>query len=260
MAQKLNIAGIGLLLILMILSMTVSCESEPVIPPTTTEEPYPVNFYNPEAFYTEDGFLRYKEAPHMIGMDVSVYQGVIDWQTVANSGVEFVIIRAGYRGSTQGLLYEDEQFRYNLQGAKEAGLKVGVYFFSQAATAEEAEEEADYVCSLLDGAKLDLPVFYDWEYLDGRTGAIETVPLTLCAQSFCERIEAEGYQAGVYFNQTYGKLYFDLRELQDYCLWLAEYNPTPSFPYTFDCLQYTDSGAVEGIEGSVDLDILWLPQ
>ena len=263
MAKAYTIFLCCLLIFLCALSLNISVHEQPVQPtvPTTTAQPERLeNTYNPEAFYTENGFLRYRDAPHMIGMDVSVYQGVIDWQAVADSGIEFVIVRAGFRGSSIGSLHEDEQFRYNLRGAKEAGLKVGVYFFSQALNPAEAEEEANYACELLDGAALDLPLFFDWEYLEGRLGTIDTANLTNCAVQFCEAVEARGYQGGVYFNQTYGKYYFDLRELQDYTLWLAEYNPTPGFPYGFDCLQYTDSGTVPGIEGAVDLDILWLPQ
>lgn len=251
-----------LLVFLCVLSLNISIQDEPTQPPTTTAAVHTTleNPYDPEAFYTENGFLRYRDAPHLVGLDVSVYQGVIDWQSVADSGVEFVIIRAGFRGSTQGSLHEDEQFRYNLQGAKEVGLQVGVYFFSQALNPVEAEEEAAYVCKLLDGEALDLPIFFDWEYIGGRVSAIEAVPLTFCARRFCQIVEDQGYQAGVYFNQTFGSQHFDLRDLQDYTLWLAEYNPTPSFPYGFDCLQYTDNGTVPGIEGPVDLDILWLSQ
>ncbi len=247
-------------LLVFLLSFTVACGETTLSSLLPTEDPIPKNAYRSEAFYTEDGFLRYQDAPHLVGLDVSVYQGVIDWQAVADSGAEFVIIRAGYRGSTQGLLYEDEQFRYNLQGAKDAGLQVGVYFFSQAKNPAEAEEEAAYVCELLDGEVLDLPIFYDWEHIGGRISTAEEVPLTTCARRFCQIVEKEGYQGGVYFNQTFGEQYFNLRELQEYTLWLAEYNPTPGFPYVFDCLQYTDSGTLPGIEGPVDLDILWLPQ
>ena len=251
---------VSVLLFLFVFYLNVSKEDVSDQPQPTTEATVLRNTYNPEAFYTDDGFLRYRDAPHMVGMDVSVYQGIIDWETAADSGVEFVIIRAGYRGSTEGLLYEDEQFRYNLQGAKDAGLKVGVYLFSQAITPEEAEEEAEFVLSLLDGVDLELPVFFDWEYLDGRASHVNGETLTLCAQHFCRRIEKLGYQAGVYFNQTFGEAFFDLRQLKDYTLWLAEYNRVPGFPYHFDCLQYTDSGTVPGIEEKVDLDILWLPQ
>lgn len=250
-----------LLVVLCVLSVDTPMQEQPRQPPTTTERSTVLeNTYNPDAFYREDGFLRYRDATHLVGMDVSEHQSVIDWQEVADSGVEFVIIRAGFRGSSKGALYEDAQFRYNLRGAKEAGLQVGVYFFSQALGPVEAEEEAAYVCELLDGEGLDLPIFFDWEYIGGRVESIEAVPLTFCARRFCQIVEERGYQAGVYFNQTFGSHYFDLWELREYTLWLAEYNPVPGFPYGFDCLQYTDNGTVAGIEGAVDLDILWLPQ
>ena len=253
------------LVILCINAFSLPAEEPTTEPPvtiaTTTEKPERLeNPYDPEAFYRENGFLRYRDAPYMVGMDVSEYQSEIDWQTVADSGVEFVILRAGFRGSSQGSLYEDALFRRHLQGAKDAGLAVGIYFFSQALNPTEAEEEANSACDLLDGAKLELPVFFDWEYLDGRLGTIDTSNLTRSAIQFCETVEARGYEGGVYFNQTYGKYYFDLSALQDYILWLAEYNPVPGFPYGFDCLHYTDSGTVPGVKGAVDLDILWLPQ
>lgn len=216
------------------------------------------NEWNAEAFVMRDGFLRYEDAPSMIGIDVSTHQGIIDWQTVADAGVEFAILRVGYRGSTEGKLYEDEQFRENLEGARSAGLKIGVYFFSQALTPEEAEEEAAFACRLLDGERLDLPVFYDWEEVagDSRVESAAAVPMTDCAIAFCEAVVRQEYQAGVYFNQTYGYGHLELEKLQDYTLWLAEYGSTPSFRYHFDCLQYTDSGTVAGIEGAVDLDLM----
>lgn len=241
-----------------------SCAHSPSVEetePPVTEEPRetaPLNTYAPEDFYLENGFLRYG-TDSLVGVDVSTHQGLIDWQTVKDAGVEFAIIRAGYRGTTQGLLYEDELFRDNLDGAKEAGLLVGVYFFSQAANGEEAAEEAEFVCALLDDAKLDLPVYYDWEEVSGQSripGAAE-IPMTECAVAFCETIKAQGYEAGVYFNQTYGYDHLDLLALQDYSLWLAEYGNTPTFDYHFHCLQYTDSGVVDGIETEVDLNVFF---
>lgn len=233
-----------------------ACSAEEV--PTT--EPIPPNLYDPEAFYTENGFLRYGNQEHRIGVDVSVYQGIIDWQAVKDAGVEFAVIRAGYRGSTVGDLYEDEQFSYNLQEAKKAGIQVGVYFFSQALTPEEATEEAVYVCGLLKDASLDLPVYFDWEFNGGRIPSPYEIPLTDCAIAFCNEVEDRGYEAGIYFNQDFGYRHFRLRELQDYHLWLAEYNETPGFEYHFDCLQYTDSGTVPGIETPVDLDLLFIKE
>lgn len=229
---------------------------EPETQPRATAAP---NDYAPEDFYREDGFLRY-EGEHLVGIDVSTHQGIIDWEAVAASGVDFAILRIGYRGSSQGLLYEDETFRDNLQGAKEAGLLVGGYFFSQAITPQEAWDEAIFACEILDDAELDLPVFYDWEETgeDSRTGNIREIPMTRCALAFCERMEQGGFDAGVYFNQNYGYYYLELEHLQDYTLWLAEYNETPTFEYHFEFLQYSASGSIPGIETDVDLD-LWIP-
>lgn len=258
---KLVLAFLGAALVIAIgTTVFLLCAPEQAEPNEPTAPTAAGNEYDPDAFVMRDGFLRYADAPHMVGIDVSTHQGMIDWQAVADAGVEFAILRVGYRGSTEGKLYEDEQFRENLAGARAAGLQLGVYFFSQALTPEEAEEEAAFVCRLLDGETLELPVFYDWEEVSGdsRVESAASVPMTDCAIAFCETVERKGYTAGIYFNQRYGYGHLELERLQDYTLWLAEYGDTPSFSYHFDCLQYTDSGTVNGIEGSVDLDLLIL--
>lgn len=240
-----------------------SCMSqpEPALPAADatemTEESAPLNERDPKDFVFEDGFLRYPGAE--AGIDVSTHQGLIDWEQVADAGVTFAIIRAGYRGSTEGKLYEDEQFQYNLNGAKEAGLKVGVYFFSQALTVEEAAEEAEYVLDLLDGEPLELPVYFDWEQIAGvsRIKYPGTLPLTEFSVAFCESVRQQGYTPGVYFNREYGYAYLDFVRLQNYELWLAEYGDNPTFRYRYDCLQYTDQGDIPGIETSVDMDLIF---
>ena len=195
----------------------------------------------------------------MVGIDVSAYQGIVDWELVAESGVEFAIIRVGYRGSTKGLLYEDETFKKNLKEAKKAGIKVGAYFFSQARNAEEAMEEAEFAAELLEHETLDLPLFYDWELVSGsdRFPDLSEVPMTECAMAFCERAEQAGFDAGVYFNQSFGYHYLDLSRLQEYTLWLAEYNSQPTFDYHFHLVQYSDKGKIPGIATTVDLN-LWI--
>ena len=220
----------------------------------------PENDYLSENFYWEEGFLRYRGKDHLIGVDVSTHQEDIDWQAVAEDGVDFAILRAGYRGSTAGKLYEDDQFARNLEGAKDAGLMVGVYFFSQAVNAEEAAEEAEYACDLLGRDKLELPIFYDWEYLEGRVPTPGLLPMTECAVAFCEAVRDRGYTPGVDYNQDYGHNYLDLRELTEYTLWLAEYGDIPGFPYLYHMVQYTDSGSVSGIDGPVDLDLLFVDE
>lgn len=222
-----------------------------------TEPTPPPNTGDPSAFYMEDGFLRYADGEYMVGIDVSAHQEEIDWQALRESGVEFVILRVGYRGSTEGGLYADDCFPSHYEGAKAAGLQIGAYFFSQARTALEAAEEGAFACELLRDYALDLPVFYDWETVEGseRLPSPEGVPMTQCALSFCQMVEDDGFRAGVYFNQTYGYLHLDLAALSDYTLWLAEYGDSPSFAYAFDCLQYSAEGTVAGIAEPVDLDI-----
>ena len=222
------------------------------------------NSYNADGFYKENGFLRYEDdtLTSEVGVDISSHQQSVDWQSVKNAGVDFAILRAGYRGYTEGAIQEDETFLTNLKAAKEAGLKVGVYFFSQALDRAEAVEEAEFVLNLLDGETLDYPIFFDWEDIeaDARTDGMDSETLTACALAFCKRVELNGYQAGVYFNQRFGYEEFDLRELQDYELWLAEYNLTPSFAYHFEVWQYANDGMLSGVDGAVDLNLAFVPK
>lgn len=220
------------------------------------------NGYDRADFYSDGTFLRYDGAKCLVGIDVSVYQGEVDWQKVRAAGAEFAILRIGFRGASAGQLYEDSRFREYYDGAKAAGLRIGVYFFSQAQTEADARQEAEFVSQLLSGRALELPVFFDWEPVEG--GALSqnpaTLPLTQCAVAFCRAIEQRGYRAGVYFNQTYGYQYYDLGYLQDFALWLAEYSDAPSFRHHFDFLQYTDEGRLDGIDVVVDLDLWILPE
>lgn len=227
----------------------------------TPLEGMPLNPYDREAFgldgkgrvtYAADG--RRAKA----GIDVSTHQKDIDWQAVAADGVDFAMLRLGHRGYSQGGLFMDKTFEQNLRGALDAGLEVGVYFFSQAVTPQEAEEEADYVLHALDGQALTFPVAFDWEPISGdqaRTDGLDGEMMTRCAAAFCKRIEDAGYRPAVYFNQTQGYLHYDLRDLADYDLWLAEYDTVPDFYYHFDLWQYSHTGRVNGIQGDVDLDL-----
>lgn len=194
------------------------------------------------------------------GVDVSSYQGDIDWQQVSDSGVSFAIIRAGgtYYGS--GELYEDDNLLKNIDGARAAGLRVGVYFFSQAIDEAEARREASYVVTLLEGRKLDLPVFFDWERIGNdtaRTDEVENETLTSCAVAFCEQVEASGYKAGVYVYNDTGYYGYDLARLQNYMLWGVGIGSYPYFYYAHDVWQYSYSGRVPGINADCDLDMLF---
>lgn len=196
------------------------------------------------------------------GIDLSSHQGEVRWSEVAADGVEFAMLRIGYRGySEEGGLHEDERFQENLSGALENGLSVGGYFFSQALTAEEAEEEAEFVLTVLNGAELTLPIAYDWEPIEGadaRTDGLDAETVTACALAFCEVIQNAGYECVIYCNGELGYFVYDLAEVQEYDLWYAEYSTAPTFAYRFILWQYSNTGSVAGIDGAVDLN-LWFP-
>ena len=221
------------------------------------------NRYDSGAFVVEDGFLTYRgDAPSYVGIDVSSHQGQIDWAQVAAAGVDFAMIRAGYRGYYNPTLNQDAYFTYNIQQALAHGLEVGVYFFSQAVTEEEAEEEARLLLEWIDGYDITYPVVFDWESVDdedSRTRDTDGETVTRCAQVFCSIIEDASYLPMTYGSPS--KIYaggIDLTQLQDYPFWLAHYTtdwvPT-SFRYHYHMWQYSSSGSVPGIEGRVDLDL-----
>lgn len=278
MSTKTKRAGIRLRIVLFVAVLVVICaaalflrsslRSEPnPEPDPVADEPVtsvqttpslPENSYDLSAFSLVDGRMTYSGTqPVTTGVDVSMHQGVIDWQAVADAGVDFAIIRVGNRGTSDGGLSLDEYYLDNMRGALDAGLKVGVYFFSQAISVEEAREEARFVLSWLRGFDLALPVFYDWENVawEARTDGMDSITLTACAEAFCSTIAGAGYRAGLYFNQTFGYQQFDLPELQEYTFWLASYSDVPDFKYHFDLWQYTASGSVPGIGTVVDLNL-----
>lgn len=223
--------------------------------------------YDREKFSSgEDGVIRYEGA--IMGIDVSEFQGEVDWYAVKAAGVEFALIRVGYRGMTQGLLTEDSHFAQNFQNAGSAGVKRGVYFFSQAVTEPEAIAEAEFVLEKLEGEKLEYPVVFDWEpptpseelpesSLRAHGCSGETV--TKCAAAFCKRVKEGGYIPCVYFNKHQSYNFYDLEKLKEYDFWYAEYNPLPSTVYNFRTWQYSDAGSIPGIETTVDLDICMEP-
>ena len=232
------------------------------VEPVDLEPTVPENSYDPAGFYEEGGFKRYKSEDTLasVGVDVSSHQQEIDWELVAANGVEFAMIRVGYRGYTEGEIQPDDYFVQNIEGARAAGLDVGVYFFSQALDEQEAIDEANYVLEQIKDYPLSYPVIFDWEDIeaDARTDGMDSVQLTKNAIAFCDTIEQAGYRAGVYFNQRFGYEEFDLESLQDYVFWLAEYNDTPSFTYDFDLWQYASDGSVDGIDGDVDLNLAFI--
>lgn len=192
-----------------------------------------------------------------IGIDVSKYNKDIDWEKVKSSGIEYAIIRLGYRGSSTGSLVEDPYFERNLKGAREAGLKIGVYFFTQALNETEAVEEASMVESLVSASDLSLPVFLDVESAGGRADVMDRGVRTANIKAFIETLENAGYRAGVYANKKWLTTYINADELSEYPIWLAQYKvKRPTYEGKYDAWQYSSKGRVDGIEGNVDLDVI----
>ncbi len=194
----------------------------------------------------------------VLGIDVSKWNGNIDWNAVKNSGISFVIIRCGYRGSSTGVLVEDPTFRRNIQGASAAGLKVGVYFFTQAINEVEAVEEASMVISLIKGYGISYPVFIDTERANGRADGLDRATRTAVCRAFCETIRSAGYSAGVYASKSWYNDNLNYGSLSGYRIWLAQYASEPTFNNRYDMWQYTDKGTVNGISGKVDMNISYL--
>ena len=220
----------------------------------------PENPYSEEDFDYEDRFLTCTAGPCLLGVDVSSWQYDIAWPLVKAAGIDFAMIRLAWRGTTEGGMDEDSYARINYQGAKDAGLKVGGYFFSQAVTPEEAVEEAEFILKMAEDMEFDMPIVFDWEQTGGRTAKMDPRTLTDCAKAFCQTIQDGGLEAMVYFNVYFACNEIYLEELTDYQFWLAMYNSKMDFPYRIDMWQHTDHGSVPGIEGDVDLNIYFLSE
>ena len=227
----------------------------------------PVSTLEASGFSREGEFVTYAgaDAVSVPGIDVSFYQKEIDWARVADAGVKFAIIRAGYRGYSEGTLFEDSCFEANLKGALDAGLDVGLYFFSQAVNAAEARQEAEFVLGLLRGQKLALPIFFDWEHIDdpangARTDAVSGETLTACALAFGAVIENAGYTPGVYFYRNLGYFSYDLASLRELHFWFSGAGDFSDFYYAHGYWQYSYAGTVPGIEGTVDLNLRFVPK
>lgn len=195
-----------------------------------------------------------------IGIDVSKWNKEIDWEKVKDAGVEFVIIRCGYRGSSTGSLIVDPYFEENIRGAGEAGIDVGIYFFTQAVNEVEAVEEASMVLSLIENFYITYPVFIDTEGAggDGRADNLNVEKRTAVCRAFCDTIENGGFDAGVYASKNWYNNRLNVEELKDYKIWMAEYRAIPTYEGYYDMWQYTSRGQVLGIEGNVDLNISYI--
>lgn len=204
----------------------------------------------------EDMILKYKAKDTLIGIDVSNHQGDIDWETVKNSGVEFAFIRIGYGHNREAKIMEDEKFRKNLEGARNVGLKVGLYFYSYATEIWEAEEQANWIVKALNGEKIDLPIVFDYEtWKSFPTYNINIVDLNQVAKRFLDILHDNGYEGMNYSSKYYLNTIWNLSE---YPTWLAHYVSKTNYDKDFKVWQFSNTGEVPGINGFVDLDVLYL--
>ena len=217
------------------------------------------NTLDPELFYTKDSKVYYNSEKARYGVDVSSHQEKIDWAAVKAAGMDFVMLRAGYRGYGEaGSLNPDEMFIENAKGAIEAGIDVGAYFFSQAITVQEAIEEAEFVLDMIKDLNITYPIAFDWEEITNdtaRTDDVTSGELTAFARAFCDTVSAAGHIPAVYLNVDQGYMKYDLEVLDPYELWIASYKDKPDFYYDFDMWQYSSEGSVEGINWTADLNI-----
>lgn len=213
----------------------------------------------------ESGEYQYMEGDQVIshkGIDVSRFQGNIDWQAVAGDGVEFAIIRVANRGYGTGKLVVDEQFEKNIKGAVDAGIHVGVYIYSQAIDEQEVVEEANLVMEKLAAHDVNCPIVFDVEKTADPTGRMNQISVeerTNLTLLFCQTVEAAGYKPMIYHNMEMGALMLDVEPLEQYDKWLAYYNDDMYYPYEYKIWQYSDKGRVSGISSNVDLNICFEP-
>lgn len=253
---------------------TSNMEADGLLEPVTEDDPEyhkylenndPYGIMTMSALWGADSLThqnRFSGISKVYGIDVSYYQGNIDWKKVKNSGVEFVIIRVGYRGyGSAGTLVEDPKFKTYLDGATKAGLKVGVYFYTQAITTAEAKAEAKFVLDRIKGYSLQMPVYYDIESVDYDTGRLDSAGLskaqkTALCTAFCDTIIKSGYSAGVYANYTWLNYYIDGAGLgRKYPIWLAHYTSNTNYDQRMDMWQYSGSGTVSGISAYTDVNV-----
>lgn len=241
--------------------------NETVVPSNGSYKFFPIIDSIPKNEYSETSFRQDSESGEISyvddsgkviskkGIDVSNHNGTIEWDKVADDGVEFVMIRAGYRGSTEGGLVVDGNFRKNIEGALEAGIPVGVYFYTQALTPAEAIEEAEFVISLIKDYDITYPVAYDIEYTEGRTSEMSQKEFTDCAEAFLRTVSDAGYSPMLYGNLNSMFVMTDYETLKGYERWFAYYGFPVYNHYKFRIWQYSDQGTVDGITGNVDLNI-----
>ncbi|MCR5590617.1 MAG: glycoside hydrolase family 25 protein [Lachnospiraceae bacterium] len=223
-----------------------------------------LNSYKAENFRIDEGFMAYfnddGEKISHLGCDLSYHNSHVDFDELAASGCEFVMLRCGYRGYSEGGIMKDEKFNEYASEAQRVGLKIGVYFFTQALTPEEAEEEAEYTLSLIEDYDISYPVAFDTEYIDDDNARTNKTEMTdelrsqICT-AFCEKIRENGYYPMIYASENWFRRYLKVESLHQYDFWAPQYLEENDFLYDFTIWQYTDCGSIPGVRGEVDLDI-----
>ncbi len=224
------------------------------------QEDTAVNGAAEEADGTENTDLEFSRGNGKLGIDVSKWNEEIDWEKVKDAGIEYAIIRCGYRGASSGSLVIDPNFTENIEGAIAADIPVGVYFFTQAVTESEAVEEASMVIHLIEEYDVDYPVFLDSESAGGKGRAddLSVEQRTTVHNAFLQTIAAAGYETGVYGSRNWLEKQLDMERLSDYNTWLAEYTEAPGYPEYYHIWQYTSKGTVPGISTRVDLNLCYM--
>lgn len=232
-------------------------DTEPTTEPTIPPEANPYDQYDFQ--YNKNNYLYCLRQKSYVGVDVSAFQHDIDWKAVKKSGVDFAMLRLGYRGwGAKGTLVEDEYIQQNLEGATAAGLPIGAYFFSQATSLNEVHEEIQFMLEILGDYELRYPIVLDWEVAnptEGRVNGVTRQQLTEMLKYFCDEMKGRGFEPMVYFNWTQASKMLYLNELEEYPFWLALYQDRMTFPYRVEMWQYTSEGTVPGIQGDVDINV-----
>lgn len=206
--------------------------------------------------YVSDG-----KTSSYLGIDISRYQKDIDFNQIKDQGIDFVMIRVGARGYKTGTLTLDEYFEKNLNGALDAGIDVGLYFYSQAITVQEATDEANMVLNAIGDKKIKYPIAFDMEFVENDMSRIDTLSKderTLIAATFVNLIYDKGYKPMIYGNKEWLLKRIDISKFTKSSVWLAQYDDKPDYPYAYDMWQYTTEGDVYGINGAVDMNICFV--
>ena len=211
--------------------------------------------YNPSPKYLKDIIKNYKTNKNEIGIDISTWQGDIDFNKVKEDGVSFVMIRIGSGHNNKNENVLDNKFLQNIKNAKKAGLKVGIYFYSYAENEKQAKDQANWIIKTLNNEKLDLPIAFDWEdWEEFNNYNLSFIDLNNMAKVFFDTLNEKGYETMLYGSATYLN---HIWNTTNYKIWLAHYTTKTDYSNKYDMWQLTSSGVVNGIDGNVDINILY---